>query len=391
MPLRLFKNHLFSHSCVDLTAARAKSIENRSDDVIALGFKGGQIALGPCTTEDGPHVGSKKTEKPRSRSKEPKSRERKSSLKRSASDGYTKSRTVKQPKGNSAALKRSASDGYAKSMKIKPRVEAKPPKNRKATVKRSASDGHTKSKRIKPVPISVSANGHVRVMESVRSSSYMPNSIESSGSLEHSQKPIVGREIGFIRSRTHSLGSPTLDCASADGLAQNGAISCPLIKVDHVHSRPDSVSNDFVKIERLDTTDSSKRSQLLDTNTAIGHTSTGATAKDDTVKSHIPSSDMLPVSHGLTNTLNVGADDIDVKRHTTCLSDSRHVETPDQVKVARRKSSGPMLALSIAGGFLRRKNKNKPDEVHWKRKVKLMKVHIKKFYSMLIISHSGKA
>ncbi len=387
MPLRLFKNHLFSHSCVDLTGANAKSIAGRSGDVIALGFKGDQVALGPCTAADEPNVVSKKPEKTRSRSKEPKSKERKSSLKRSASDGYTKSRTVKQPKRNVTLLKRSASDGYAKSMKVKPRVDQKPPKNRKATVKRSVSDGYTKSKRIKPTPISISANGHVRVMESVRSSNYMPDPIESSGSLEHYPNPIIGREIGFIRSGTHSLGTPTLECA------QNGTTVFPLIKVDHVPSRPDSVSNDFVKIEHLDTTDSSKRSQLLDTNTVSTHKQTGATAKQSTVNGHLPSADLLAVGQGLTNTLNAGTDNTSVKlhtaclsashvkrhtaclsashvkRHTACLSASREIEPPEQVKAARRKSSGPMSALSIAGGFLRRKNKNKPDEVHWKRKV----------------------
>ncbi len=346
MPLRLFKNHLVSHSCVDLTASPGNGC---SSDVIAQGFKGGQVALGSCTSQDEP-VPAKKHEKTRSRSKETKLRERKSSLMRSVSDGYTKSRTVKLTKPNPTSLKRSASDGYAKAMKVRPQVEPKPPKNRKATVKRSASDGHTKARRIKPVPISVSANGHVRVMESVRSSSYMADPVESSGSLEQSDKPIVGREIGFLRSGTHSLGNPTLESSPVSASA--------LIKVDHVPSRPDSVSNDTVKIEHLGNTDSATRSQLVGDSHCSGAATNGH-------------SNMLETfGKELTNTPNV---ETNAKRHTTYLSGSRQIEPPpDQLKTTRRKSSGPLSALSLAGGFLRRKNKNKPDEVHWKRKVELV-------------------
>lgn len=368
MPLRLFKNHMFSHSCVDLSGAQARSIDGRSGDIITVGFGGNQVALGQYTAEDKPKATSKNMEKSRSRSKEPKSTDKK--LKRSASDGYSKSRSVKPPKEKNSSLKRSASDGYTKSRKVKPRAEAKPPKERKATVKRSASDGHTKSKRIKPVPLSVSANGHVRVMERVRSTNYVSSFVESSESFEHLQNPIIGRETGFLRSGSEP--TPTLDSATGTGLVKNakGAtqhIASPLIKVDHAPSRPDSVSNGVVKVEHLATADLTKRAQLLDTNGDMQVDT--CTARQAAPNGHFPSVDILAVSRERNNTLNVGIDTTDVKRHTTCLSASRHIEPPEQLKAARRKSSGAFSALSIAGGLLRRKNKSKPDEVHWKRKV----------------------
>ncbi len=372
MPLRVFKNHLFSHSCVDLTGAQARSIDGRSGDIIAVGFGGNQVALGQYTAEDKPKATDKRMEKSRSRSKEPKSKEKRSNLKRSASDGYSKSRSVKPPKEKNSSLKRSASDGHTKSRKVKPQAEAKPPKDRKATVKRSASDGHTKSKRIKPVPLSVSANGHVRVMERMRSTNYVSSFVESSDSFEHVRNPIIGRETGFLRSGSEP--TPTLDSATGIGLAKNakGAtatqnIASALIKVDHVPSRPDSVSNGIVKIEHLATADLTKRAQLLNTNGDMQVDT--CTAREAAPNGHLPSADIVAVSRERNNTLNVGVDSKDVKRHTACLSASRPIEPPEEIKATRRKSSGAFSALTIAGGLLRRKNKSKPDEVHWKRKV----------------------
>ena len=373
MPLRRFgfKTRLFSHSCVDLSSTRTRSIDGRVSDVLAVGLNS-QVALGRCDVEDEPKASGKKQGR-RSRSKE-----KRSNLKRSASDSHTKSKRVKPPKEKNSSLKRSASDGHTKSMRIKPQAEAKSPKGRKVNLRRSASDGHTKNKRIKPssgpVPLSVSENGHVRIVKRVQSNGYSHSPLEDTGSSEYEPNPIIGQEAAFVQSTSeangHAQNSQATFAMSWNGTTttdgcQKEPNAIALIKVDHAPSRPDSVSNGVVPIEHVELTDSIRRAQLLDKlsryplRDPIAYDQlqlpTGATATNSST----------------TNTLNVGKDLDEQKRHTACLDEGRQVEAPESLKAARRKSSGAEAPRFLGGsGFLRKKPKgDKPDEVHWKRKV----------------------
>lgn len=364
MPRRFFNNHLFFHSCVDLSGNKAKSIDGIAGDVIAVGFS-------QCVEEE-PSASGRSPDKTRSRSKESKPKEKKIKLKRSASDGYTKTRRVNPPKSNSS-LKRSGSDAHRKSIRVKPRSEAKQAKQRKATVKRSASDGYTKSRRIKPLPPteppppSVSTNGHVRVTERVKSTGYSVTPLDSSGSSEHSERPIIGREEGFIQS-----GSVSNDASASNGTPQSGnavRTITPLIKVDHAPSRTDSVSNGTVKLQSLATSDPLQRARLLDT-TRDTPTPCEASVPKLNVNGALPPVDLAAIMLGRANTLNVGSDSVDEKRHTACLSASKDIQPGEVLKTVRRKSGSTIAALPIDGELVKRGSKDDLD-VHWKRKVSI--------------------
>ena len=58
MPLKLdWKTHLFSRSCIDLTSTRCRNDNSDSDIVVAVTFRGSQLALGKDTTIAAPPKG----------------------------------------------------------------------------------------------------------------------------------------------------------------------------------------------------------------------------------------------------------------------------------------------------------------------------------------------